>query len=66
MTTPANDLHWFKSSYSGSSASDCVEAACAPSAMFVRDSKRPDRAVLKFPRHTFAAFLTAVKTSQSF
>ncbi|MEU7486717.1 DUF397 domain-containing protein [Streptomyces sp. NPDC042319] len=33
------DLHWFKSSYSGSQGGDCVEVAVAPAVVHVRDSK---------------------------
>ncbi|MBA2949726.1 DUF397 domain-containing protein [Streptomyces himalayensis] len=38
---PAADCAWFKSSYSGGNATECVEAAFVPSGVLVRDSKRP-------------------------
>ncbi|MFD9600648.1 DUF397 domain-containing protein [Streptomyces sp. NPDC056831] len=34
-------VHWFKSSYSGGSGTECVEVADLVSAVCVRDSKRP-------------------------
>ncbi|MEU3447307.1 DUF397 domain-containing protein [Streptomyces thermolilacinus] len=33
------ELHWFKSSYSGTGGGNCVEVAHAPGAVHVRDSK---------------------------
>ncbi|CAL9418300.1 DUF397 domain-containing protein [Streptomyces sp. enrichment culture] len=33
------DLHWFKSSYSGTAGDNCVEVAHGPGAVHVRDSK---------------------------
>ncbi|MFK0296725.1 DUF397 domain-containing protein [Streptomyces sp. NPDC090442] len=34
-----SELVWFKSSYSGTEAGDCVEVARAPHAIHIRDSK---------------------------
>ena len=39
---PVSGLVWFKSSYSGGNTTECVEAAFLPSAVLVRDSKRPE------------------------
>ena len=39
LSSPA----WFKSSYSGGNATECVEAAFAPPSVLVRDSKMPER-----------------------
>lgn len=36
----ANDLVWFKSTYSGSNETECVEVAVARTHVFIRDSKR--------------------------
>ncbi|NSC23389.1 DUF397 domain-containing protein [Streptomyces albus subsp. chlorinus] len=33
------DLHWFKSSYSGTEGDNCVEVAATETAVHVRDSK---------------------------
>lgn len=33
------DLHWFKSSYSGSQGGDCIEVATCPHTIHIRDSK---------------------------
>ncbi|NEB85307.1 DUF397 domain-containing protein [Streptomyces anulatus] len=35
----SNDLHWFKSSYSGDQGGNCVEVAARPHTIHVRDSK---------------------------
>ncbi|GKQ37718.1 DUF397 domain-containing protein [Streptomyces sp. A012304] len=35
----ASELAWFKSSYSGGNATECVEAAFVPAGVLVRDSK---------------------------
>ncbi|WP_406420179.1 DUF397 domain-containing protein [Streptomyces sp. NBC_00873] len=55
----ASELEWFKSSYSDSSSgNDCVEAAAAPGAVHVRDSKHVPGPHLGFTLTTWAAFLT--------
>jgi uncharacterized protein DUF397 len=41
MTAPST-YRWFKSSYSGGSGTECVEAAFVPAGVLVRDSKVPD------------------------
>ncbi|MEV0489598.1 DUF397 domain-containing protein [Streptomyces atratus] len=55
-------VHWFKSSYSGGSGTECVEVADLHSAVGVRDSKRP-RGLHIAVRHSawsgFVAFLRA-------
>jgi hypothetical protein len=51
---------WFKSSYSGSSASDCVEAAKLDTGMLVRDSKDPEGPQLAFSAEAWTAFATDV------
>lgn len=50
-------LHWFKSSYSGSSGGDCLEAAAGSRVVHLRDSKAPERAVLTVSAAAWAAFL---------
>lgn len=36
---PVSEPIWFKSSYSGGNATECVEAAFVPAGVLVRDSK---------------------------
>ncbi|MGW2177817.1 DUF397 domain-containing protein [Streptomyces sp. NPDC001732] len=57
-------LHWFKSSYSGASTTECVETAHFPQATAVRDSKAPDGPVLMFGSESWAGFLTAIRHQQ--
>ncbi|MFJ5773582.1 DUF397 domain-containing protein [Streptomyces sp. NPDC093094] len=38
--TASSTHQWFKSSYSGGSGTECVEAALTPTTVLVRDSKR--------------------------
>lgn len=52
----ADELAWFKSSYSGTNGGDCVEVAATTSAVHVRDSKRPLDASLSFSAAQWAAF----------
>lgn len=52
---------WYKSSYSGSDQSSCVEIADLRAGLgkvAVRDSKDPDGAALVFESAAFAAFVT--------
>ncbi|WP_151476513.1 DUF397 domain-containing protein [Streptomyces albicerus] len=37
-----SDLAWFKSSYSGGSGTECVEAAFVPTGVLIRDPNRPE------------------------
>ena len=62
MTTSDN---WQKSSYSGSGDGNaCVEVAHRHPRIAIRDSKAPERAVLTFPAHAFAAFTARLGTLQ--
>ncbi|MFE7803667.1 DUF397 domain-containing protein [Streptomyces sp. NPDC057430] len=56
-----DDLLWFKSSYSGGSGTECVEAAALPSGTAVRDSKAPDRAPFSVSGSAWSDFLGAVR-----
>ncbi|MEU8786929.1 DUF397 domain-containing protein [Streptomyces sp. NPDC048637] len=58
----SDDLHWFKSSYSGSEGGNCVEVATCPSALHIRDSKNPDGPSLTMSAAAWAAFLADVST----
>lgn len=41
-------IAWRKSSYSNQESGNCCEIACLPAEIRVRDSKFPERAVLRF------------------
>ncbi|MDT0380455.1 DUF397 domain-containing protein [Streptomyces sp. DSM 42041] len=53
----SDELHWFKSSYSGGSGDSCVEVAGAPGAVHVRDSKSAGGPELGFDPGSWAAFV---------
>ncbi len=54
----ADELHWFKSSYSGSDGGDCVEVAADHNAVRVRDTKaRGDGPALRIGLGEWAAFV---------
>lgn len=53
----ADDLTWFKSSYSSSSGDSCVEVATAPDAVRVRDSKLERSPVFAVPPAAWAGFV---------
>ncbi|MFJ1556706.1 DUF397 domain-containing protein [Streptomyces mirabilis] len=52
--------HWFKSSYSGGSGTECVECATADGSMLVRDSKKPRAPVVAIRSPAWKAFVRAV------
>lgn len=52
---------WFKSSYSGAGATECVEAAYGPGSVAVRDGKVAGGPVLGFPAGAWETFLEGVK-----
>ncbi|WP_332112420.1 DUF397 domain-containing protein [Streptomyces gossypiisoli] len=54
---PVSELLWFKSSYSGGNATECVEAAFVPSRVLIRDSKRPECPHLAVSAEAWASFL---------
>ncbi|MFG1852160.1 DUF397 domain-containing protein [Actinomadura geliboluensis] len=54
--------NWRKSSYSGGSAtSDCVELACSPQAVGVRDSKDPSGPRITLPVERFRCLAADIK-----
>ncbi|NUP21884.1 MAG: DUF397 domain-containing protein [Streptomyces sp.] len=55
---------WFKSSYSGANATECLEAAFIPSGVLIRDSKRPAPPHLTVSARAWADFLTATRRSR--
>ncbi|MFE6762068.1 DUF397 domain-containing protein [Streptomyces sp. NPDC057689] len=53
---------WFKSSYSGGSNGDCLEAARGYASVPVRDSKAADGPAVVFSADGWASFVGAVKS----
>ncbi|MER6504259.1 DUF397 domain-containing protein [Streptomyces sp. NPDC001455] len=53
--------HWFKSSYSGGSGTECVEVADLAGVIGVRDSKRPEEPRVTVRRSTWAEFLRVLQ-----
>ncbi|QYX76910.1 DUF397 domain-containing protein [Streptomyces akebiae] len=49
--------HWTRSSYSSAQGDDCVEVAPLPSAVRVRDSKRPTGPALTLSPAAWAPFI---------
>lgn len=62
--TPISDDAWFKSSHSGASTTECVEAAIVPGCTAVRDSRRAGGPVLRFTPEAWQEFLAQIVTSQ--
>lgn len=56
------DLHWFKSSYSGTQGDSCVEVADGSGAVHVRDSKTHDGPQLDFTPPAWSSFLALATT----
>lgn len=62
MNTVSNTLIWFKSSYSASGGSSCVEVADLPDGnRAVRDSKNPNGGHLKLSRGAWEMFTDQIK-----
>ncbi|MFJ5801325.1 DUF397 domain-containing protein [Streptomyces decoyicus] len=65
IPAPSARVGWRKSSYSNGQGAECIEVADGlPGAVPVRDSKDPHGPALVFPADGWAAFLTAVKSSE--
>lgn len=57
-----NEFVWRKSSHSSNAeVSDCVEVGALSSTTGVRDTKDRGRGNIEVPRHSWLAFLSAVK-----
>ncbi|WP_020121148.1 DUF397 domain-containing protein [Streptomyces canus] len=59
--TKAPTHEWFKSSYSGGSGTECVEAAVVQPEILVRDSKAPERPYLVISAGAWCNFLSVVR-----
>ncbi|QJS11731.1 DUF397 domain-containing protein [Streptomyces argyrophyllae] len=57
---PVAEPAWFKSSYSGGNATECVEAAVVPAGVLLRDSKQPDGTRLAVSADAWREFLAVV------
>ncbi|RPK34142.1 DUF397 domain-containing protein [Streptomyces sp. ADI93-02] len=53
----AQELVWFKSSYSGAEGGECIEVASVARHVHIRDSKQPDGPVLTVGVRAWAGFL---------
>ncbi|MFL4904377.1 DUF397 domain-containing protein [Streptomyces sp. MMS24-I2-30] len=58
---PVPVLRWFKSSYSGGNATECVEAAFVSTGVLIRDSKAADGPLLDLPDPVWRAFTWALR-----
>ncbi|MEU6590187.1 DUF397 domain-containing protein [Streptomyces sp. NPDC046881] len=54
------ELHWFKSSYSGGSGTECVECAYTSGNAFIRDSKWGEGSVIHVQPGTWHVFIGAL------
>ncbi|MFD5470253.1 DUF397 domain-containing protein [Streptomyces sp. NPDC127105] len=61
---PLSELAWFKSSYSGGNATECIEAAFVPSGVLVRDSKQPEHAHLTMSAGAWTGFVAGARHTQ--
>ncbi|WP_330266667.1 DUF397 domain-containing protein [Streptomyces griseorubiginosus] len=50
---------WFKSSYSGGNATECVEAAFIPTGVLIRDSKQPEGPLVAVSTESWRCFVAA-------
>lgn len=50
--------HWFKSSYSGGSGTECLECARTSEGTLVRDSKAPNGPIITFGRVAWQKFVS--------
>ncbi|MCX4907607.1 DUF397 domain-containing protein [Streptomyces sp. NBC_00878] len=58
----SEQLKWFKSSYSDSEGSDCVEVALTPTTTHIRDTKLAAASPeLEVRAHAWSAFMSAVR-----
>ncbi|MET9353249.1 DUF397 domain-containing protein [Streptomyces sp. NPDC006617] len=61
MIAPSPEPHWFKSSYSGGSGTECVECAYASPDLLIRDSKRVNGPILRVNQATWRLFIDSIR-----
>ncbi|MFE0252427.1 DUF397 domain-containing protein [Streptomyces sp. NPDC059010] len=54
-------LTWFKSSYSGGNATECVEAAVIPVGVLIRDSKRSKSPLIAISAEAWSSFVASAR-----
>ncbi|WP_225096262.1 DUF397 domain-containing protein [Streptomyces sp. CoH27] len=59
---PVDEPMWFKSSYSGGNATECVETAFVASGVLVRDSKNSSGPRIEIPGPAWNAFTSALRS----
>ncbi|MFF8945401.1 DUF397 domain-containing protein [Streptomyces sp. NPDC014864] len=55
--TASSESHWFKSSYSGGSGTECVECAYTDGGTLIRDSKRVDGPLVRVRSGAWRTFV---------
>ncbi|MFK0117031.1 DUF397 domain-containing protein [Streptomyces sp. NPDC090994] len=60
-TAHHRELNWFKSTYSGANATECLEAAFVSPGVVIRDSKRREGGWVQFSTRAWDQFVTARK-----
>ncbi|KUN32817.1 hypothetical protein AQJ11_00625 [Streptomyces corchorusii] len=63
-TQPTTEPRWFKSSYSGGNATECVECAYVSIGISIRDSKRADGPVISVRTSAWLFFLESLAQPQ--
>ncbi|MFF8681695.1 DUF397 domain-containing protein [Streptomyces sp. NPDC015237] len=59
----ASEPAWFKSSYSGGNATECLECAYVGDVALIRDSKHGHGSVLAVRQQTWTTFVGSVRVS---
>jgi Domain of unknown function (DUF397) len=59
MAMPS-EPHWFKSSHSGGSGTECVECAYTGADTLIRDSKQAGASVIQVQPDTWRVFISAL------
>ncbi|MBZ9644124.1 DUF397 domain-containing protein [Streptomyces sp. PSKA30] len=62
--TARSTPHWFKSSYSGGSGTECVECAGQEQGTLIRDSKQADGPVVAVGHLSWRVFIGALEQGE--